>query len=87
VTRQLAGIVGLELEVNFAHRLRSGIFIENNCSELSFLGLGETVHLVHRPLTSLLYQPRRIDYECGAVGGMRIGRGNQSAIVPVLDDR
>jgi hypothetical protein len=26
----------------------------------------------------LLYQPRMIDDECGAVGGMRIGRGNRS---------
>jgi hypothetical protein len=24
----------------------------------------------------LLYQPRIIDDECGAVGGIRIGRGN-----------
>jgi hypothetical protein len=37
------------------------------------------VHLVRRPLTALLYQPRMIeDDECGAVGGMRIGRGNRS---------
>jgi hypothetical protein len=28
--------------------------------------------------TGLLYQPRMVDDECGAVGGMRIGRGNQS---------
>jgi hypothetical protein len=34
--------------------------------------------LVRRPLTGLLYQPRIIDDECGAVGGMRIGRGNRS---------
>jgi hypothetical protein len=44
----------------------------------SFLGWGETVHLVRRPLTGLLYKPRAIGYECGAVGGMRIGRGNRS---------
>jgi hypothetical protein len=31
------------------------------------------VHLVRRPLIGLLYQPRMIDDECGAVGGMRIG--------------
>jgi hypothetical protein len=36
------------------------------------------VHLVLRPLFSLLYQPRMIDDDCGAVGGMRIGRGNRS---------
>jgi hypothetical protein len=28
--------------------------------------------------TVLLYQPRMIDDECGAVGGMRICRGNLS---------
>jgi hypothetical protein len=47
----------------------------------SFLGWGETdkVHLVRRPVIGLLYQPRMIhDDECGAAGGMRIGRGNQS---------
>jgi hypothetical protein len=43
-----------------------------------FLGMGwDWVHLVRRPLIGLLYQPRMID-ECGAVGGMRIGRGNRS---------
>jgi hypothetical protein len=38
------------------------------------------MHLVRRPLFGLLYQPRMIDDgdECGAVGGMRIGRGNES---------
>jgi hypothetical protein len=36
------------------------------------------VHLVRRPPTGLLYQPRLIGDECGAVGGMRIGGGNQS---------
>jgi hypothetical protein len=35
------------------------------------------VNLVRRPLTGLLHQPRTIDDECGAVGGMRIGRGNR----------
>jgi hypothetical protein len=36
--------------------------------------------LVRRPLIGLLYQPRMFDDddECGAVGGMRIGRGNRS---------
>jgi hypothetical protein len=37
------------------------------------------VNLVRRPLFGLLYQPRMIDGECGAVGGMIIGRGNLSA--------
>jgi hypothetical protein len=35
--------------------------------------------LLRRSLTGLLYQPRMIDDECGAVGGMRIGRGNRSS--------
>jgi hypothetical protein len=39
----------------------------------------DSVHLVRRPLTRLLYQPRMIDDEFGAVGGMRIGRGNRSS--------
>jgi hypothetical protein len=34
--------------------------------------------LVRLPLTGLLYQPRMIDDDCGAVGGMKIGRGNRS---------
>jgi hypothetical protein len=48
----------------------------------SFLFLGvrwDWVHLVRRPLTGLLYQPRTIGDECVAVGGMRIGRGNRGA--------
>jgi hypothetical protein len=36
------------------------------------------VQLVRRPLTGLLYQPRMIDEECGAVVGMRISKGNRS---------
>jgi hypothetical protein len=36
------------------------------------------VHLVRRPLIGLLYQLRMIDDDCGAVGGMRIDRGNRS---------
>jgi hypothetical protein len=36
------------------------------------------VHLVLRPLIGLLYQPRMIDDVCGAVDGIRIGRGNRS---------
>jgi hypothetical protein len=45
-----------------------------------FLGVErDSGHLVSRPLIGLLYQPRMIDDdECGAVGGMRIGRGNPS---------
>jgi hypothetical protein len=36
------------------------------------------VHLVRRPLTGQLYQHWMIGNECGAVGGMRIWRGNRS---------
>jgi hypothetical protein len=39
-----------------------------------FLMGWDWAHLVLRPLFGLLYQPRMIDDECGAVGGMRIGR-------------
>jgi hypothetical protein len=35
------------------------------------------VHLVRRPLIGLLYQSRMMD-ECGAFGGMRIGKENRS---------
>jgi hypothetical protein len=47
---------------------------------LSFLGWGETGSTWYTclPLTGLLYQPRTIDNECGAVGWMRTGRGNRS---------
>jgi hypothetical protein len=38
---------------------------------------GEAVHLVRRPIIDLLCQPRMIDDESGAVGGMRIGKGNR----------
>jgi hypothetical protein len=34
--------------------------------------------LVTATTSGLLYQPRMIDDECGAVGGMIIGRGNRS---------
>jgi hypothetical protein len=37
------------------------------------------VHLVRRPLVGmLLHQPRVVDLEYGAVGAMRISRGNRS---------
>jgi hypothetical protein len=34
--------------------------------------------LVRRPPIGLLYQPRLIDDELGATGGIRTGRGNRS---------
>jgi hypothetical protein len=49
------------------------------CEELVadwFLGMGwDWVYLVLRPLFGLLHQPRMVDNECGAVGGMS-GRWN-----------
>jgi hypothetical protein len=50
-----------------------------SASLFQFLGEGwDWVHLVRRPPSGLLYQPQMIYDECGAVGRMRIGRGNQS---------
>jgi hypothetical protein len=45
-----------------------------------FLWVGVSwVHLVRRPVLGLLYQPQMLDDDgCGAVGGMRICRGNRS---------
>jgi hypothetical protein len=45
---------------------------------LLFLVAWDWVYLVHQPLTAPLYQPRMIDDKCGAVGRMRIDRGNRS---------
>jgi hypothetical protein len=47
-----------------------------------FPGVGwDWVHLVRRSLIGLLHKPRMIDDgECGAVGGIRIGRGNLSTL-------
>jgi hypothetical protein len=35
-------------------------------------------NLVRRKLINLLYEPRWIDDECGAIDGMRVGKGNRS---------
>jgi hypothetical protein len=58
-------------------RERSYFFI------IYFLGWGGVwwywVHFVRRPLFGLLYQPQMIDDDqCGAAGGIKIGRGNRS---------
>jgi hypothetical protein len=49
-----------------------------NLWEVKFFSLmgSNWVHLVLRPLFSLLHQPKKKD-DCGAIGGMRIGRGNR----------
>jgi hypothetical protein len=56
------------------------IFVKVKTRIFLFLMGWDWVHLVLRPLFDLLYQPQIIDDddECGAVCGMRIGRGNQS---------
>jgi hypothetical protein len=60
---------------------RSETVIEKITSfSFQFLVVGwDWVHLARRPLIGLLYQPRMIDDECGAVGEMKIGRGNWSS--------
>jgi hypothetical protein len=59
--------------------LRHLPYIVRNFFKFLWVGWG-WVHLVDRPLLGLSYQPRTIDDddECGAVGRMRIGRGNRS---------
>jgi hypothetical protein len=58
-------------------------------SFIVFLMGWDWVRLVLRPLFGLLYQPQMIDDDdCGAIGGMRIGKGNWStrrtpALVPL----
>jgi hypothetical protein len=42
------------------------------------VGWGETVHFVRRPLFGLTNQFWICQDECGAAGGMKIGRGNRS---------
>jgi hypothetical protein len=60
--------------------------LHNHCCEK----LKSYMSLARRPLFGLLYQPWMVeDDECGAVGGIRIGRGNRStrrkpASVPVF---
>jgi hypothetical protein len=51
------------------------------CTEIQLFGVGwDWVHLADQPQFGLLYQPWMIGNECGAVGGMRNGRGNQSIL-------
>jgi hypothetical protein len=56
---------------------RHTFFVRISICFLSLMGW-DWVCLVLRPLFGLLYQPQMIDDECGAVGGMRFGRGNRS---------
>jgi hypothetical protein len=63
-------VCGVRLAVNV---FMSPVMVEISITPPSFLGR------VRRPLIGQLYQPRMIDDdECGAVGGMRVGRGNRS---------
>jgi hypothetical protein len=67
-------------------RLSSGRFektmrrvLPSSSTQIAFFLMGwDWVHSVRRPLIGLLYQPRIINDKCGAIGGMRIGRGNRS---------
>jgi hypothetical protein len=61
-----------------SNRIMHIVYSYSDFNHASFLGWGETVHFVRQPLTGLLYEPRMIDDECGAVDGMRIGRGNRN---------
>jgi hypothetical protein len=71
-------VISLSVERSKHDTGRVGIQIPKIVDFFSFLGWGENwIHLVRRPLIGLLYQPRAIYDECGAVGGMRIGRGNE----------
>jgi hypothetical protein len=67
---------------SFADRRRSldrySSLADSKPRSTSSLGVGwDWLHLTLRPLFGLLYQPRMIDDEFEAVGGMRIGRGNR----------
>jgi hypothetical protein len=56
-----------------------GIVLRLGKLTVYFLDEWDWVHLVRRPLIDLLYQSRKInDNVRGAVGGMRISRGNRS---------
>jgi hypothetical protein len=56
--------------------VRSACYFRSNY--LFFMGW-DWVHSVLRPLFGLLYQPQTIDDDdCGAIGGMRVDRGNRS---------
>jgi hypothetical protein len=61
--------------INRQYELHSSNF------ELLFLMMWDWFHLSLRPLFGLLYQPQMInddDTDCGAIGGMKIGRRNWS---------
>jgi hypothetical protein len=68
-----------ELTVHLLSVSRDKQKIVFSCFFFFSLGVGwDRVRLVRRPLFSLSHQPPMIDDECGAVGGMRIGRRNRS---------
>jgi hypothetical protein len=68
-------ITQIGVDIPSCDRLINGVVF----SFFSFFWVGwDWVHLVRRPLIGLLYQPRMIDDDCGAVGGMRIGKRNRS---------
>jgi hypothetical protein len=62
--------------LNYCTKAKNGLALRFSSE---FHGVGwDWVHLVRRPLFGLLYHPRMLHDECGAVGGMRIGKGNRS---------
>jgi hypothetical protein len=70
-------IRGSPLQCHLLEARRTNLLTRTGLYLLSLVGW-DWVHLVRRPLIGLLYQPQIIDDECGAVGGIRICRGNRS---------
>jgi hypothetical protein len=67
----LPNTIRLELKANFVSVLLFIIIISSSRVGLSPLGTAAT--------SGLLYKPQMIDEsDCGAIGGMKIGRGNRS---------
>jgi hypothetical protein len=56
---------------------RAQLYID--CNDTHFFLWGETKSLGTVATSGLLYKPQMIDEgDCGAIGGMKIGRGNRS---------
>jgi hypothetical protein len=84
VSEILSCLLLLKYNVNSICSILGSEFLSVSCILLVFWFLmgWDGVHLVLRLLFGLLYQPQTIDDnddDCGASGGMRIGRGNHSS--------